>query len=222
MVSKTLGRVLAVACWAATVSSFAQAPDASGAFVSKIEAQDFDVEATHSTAMAGQCSRVWVVVSGKVKGTFDRGNGLDEVWISVWDDGVLKGGKAFPVVIGPTEYPFTAVLGYEKIWGAERDPGIAVNVGWADGDGSFLHRDPVATTEVAGSCNDPVVPPVYPIAPLVPPGTGPIGPDVPFAPIGPGQGTASIPTLSNWALLLLGAGLAAAGAGAARRRKRRG
>ena len=111
-------------------------------------AAEWQVRGTQTvTGGDGQC-RVDVQVIGKARGTIDRGNGVDQLRVSVWDDGEEKDFRIVTVALGTTSI-VDVRLGFSGRYdNTAGGIGITVAHGTEASDESLFSLDPFFPKDV--------------------------------------------------------------------------
>lgn len=87
-------------------------------------------------------ARVDVLVRGKVTGAVDRGSGVDQLRVAVWDDGQEKDFKVVDIPLGTT-VAVSVRLGFDGLYAVVADGiGITVTTGSDAGGEHVFHLDP--------------------------------------------------------------------------------
>jgi hypothetical protein len=139
---------------------------------------------TNINLVTDACAGVSGTLSITATGTTDDGGGFDNVFFTIWDDGVQKFNKTIQIPVGQTTTTVVTVL-YAGGVGTSA-PGIGLDLGESAGSGNLFVIDPFFPT-VVGGC---VI------------------------------GQSGVPTLSQWALVLLAGLVGVVGVGMAWRRRR--
>ncbi|NBD94934.1 MAG: hypothetical protein GVY11_00455, partial [Gammaproteobacteria bacterium] len=118
------------------------------------------VTGTATIAAVGDCQRVDINVTGEVTGVTDLGGGIDQIRVTVWDDGVEEDFAIVDVPVGDT-VTYDVDLSFE---GVVQQVAAGVGVFVIDGpDMDFNNElfgiDPFNPTEVQGTCG-PVAEPI--------------------------------------------------------------
>lgn len=103
-----------------------------------------------STQSIGGCSRTSASISMNITGTTDDGSGLDNVYFSIFDDGVKKVTVKLSVPVGTTKL-VTGTASFDGLYGTSA-PGIGISVfDDAAGTNRLFSKDPVIPTDIAGA-----------------------------------------------------------------------
>lgn len=111
------------------------------------------VTGTATIGDTGECTRVDINVTGDFTGTNDLGGGVDQVRVSVWDDGAELDFQIVDIPVGDT-VTIDVDLGFEGIVG-QGAPGVGVYVfdgPAADFGNTLVEEDPFNPQEVPGTC----------------------------------------------------------------------
>ncbi|MGN6519420.1 MAG: hypothetical protein ACTHK2_08365 [Dokdonella sp.] len=94
-----------------------------------------------ASATAGR-ARVEVLVRGRYTGTVDRGNGVDQLRVAVWDDGQEMDFKVVDIALGTTA-SLSVRLGFDGRYAEVAEGiGIVVTTGSDAGGEHVFHLDP--------------------------------------------------------------------------------
>lgn len=94
-----------------------------------------------ATGVEGR-ARVEVLVRGKYTGSVDRGSGVDQLRVAVWDDGQEKDFKVVDIPLGTTA-ALSVRLGFDGLYAVVADGiGVTVSVGSDAGGEHVFHLDP--------------------------------------------------------------------------------